>query len=823
MTLVYVSGVLVFGVFVGTLLDLLALPLFLAAASFVPATLFLRKHHRVIVVFLLAALLVGMARGSISHDSGPPEHLQTLAGPTPVEVSGVIDDYPEPRGGMTQFRFSIDGHRTGPAWANSSGLLLVRAKPPIAMIEDRSPPFFRYGDSLVLKGTLTEPPVLEEFDWRDHLAREDIHFLMFRPEVELTGYGRGSPLLGGLYRVREEMAESLDRSLPEPRASLAQALLLGIRGGLPSELRDDLARTGTTHLIAISGLHVGILVGMVSLGSAGLLGRRRHLYVVIPLLFVWAYAVLTGFSPPVARAAIMASLYLWAMFLGRQRSGLSSMSAAAALMVVVDPGLLREVSFQLSFLAMTGLLLLGPWFRAVGLRLVARYWEPEGFSGGILKFFIEASAISLAAILATLPVVAVNFHYLSPVGLPATVLILPVLPLVLVSTLAVAIVGMVSGVAGEVLAWVAWPWLSWMTSLIRIFSWIPGLTLDVGASGPYLSLAYYTLLVLLLWSARRRWPKALVQAELPEFPTIRSTAKPRLHSLLRQKRTYLISGAVLLVLAVISVGAVRPHERLRVTMLDVGQGNAILIRSPDGLTALVDGGPSPDVLALELGQRLAHWQRSIDLVVLTHPDPDHVAGLTGLLETYDVKHVIHCGADCATVDNEKDYLVWKALLARKGIVAVEAEVGTRIRLGETVGLHILHPPPGPLSGTGSDSNNNSVVLRLKYGEVGFLLTGDIEALAEGYLLRQDLPLASDVMTAPHHGSRTSSTAEFVAAVDPQLVLISAGKDNRYGHPDPETLATLSQRLPYERILATAEFGSIQVETDGARLWVDTEN
>ena len=150
----------------------------------------------------------------------------------------------------------------------TSSLMLVRAKPSIPMIEERSPPFFRYGDSLVLKGVLSEPPVFEEFDWRERLAREGVHYLMFRPDVELTDGGGGVRALGWVYRVREEMAASLGRSLPEPRASLAQALLLGIRGGLPSELREDLAKTGTTHLIAISGLHVGILVGLVSLGSA---------------------------------------------------------------------------------------------------------------------------------------------------------------------------------------------------------------------------------------------------------------------------------------------------------------------------------------------------------------------------------------------------------------------------------------------------------------------------------------------------------------------------------------------------------------------------
>ena len=822
MTLVYISGALVVGILAGSTLDLLPWPFFIAAGLVLIAGLLLRTQPRIIYLFVLATLLIGIGRGASAPISGAPEQLQTLAGSSAIVVSGIVDDYPESRGALTQFRFSVQRYRAGGGWVEASGLLLVRAKPSIPMIKERSPPFFRYGDTLVLKGNIEQPPVLEEFDWRERLAREGVHYLMFRPEVELTDGGGGVRALGWVYRVREEMAASLGRSLPEPRASLAQALLLGIRDGLPSEIREDFAKTGTTHLLAISGLHVSILVGLVSLGSAALLGRRGQIYIVIPLLFVWVYAVLTGFSPPVIRAAIMASLYLWAILLGRQRSGLTALSAAAALMVAVDPDLLEEVSFQLSFVSMAGLLLLGPWFRAGGLRLVARYWKPEGVAGGLVKFLVEASAISLAVILATFPIIGFNFQFLSPVGLPATVLVLPALPLALVSSLVVAVTGTVSETAGQILAWGTWPWLSWMTVVIRVFAWVPGLKVNVGSADLYAMLFYYATLLLSLWLARRMWPRALVQSELPEFPTLRSTARPSLSTLLRQKRTVFLALVILLTIGVLSVAAVRPTERLRVTILDVGQGESILIQGPDRLTVLVDGGPNPATLVLELGQRLPHWQHSVDLIVLTHPDSDHLSGLMGLLERYDVDHVIQCGAGCTTAGNEADFLSWTALLGRSGISPLEVEAGTRVLLGEDIGLQVLHPPPQPLAGTSADSNNNSVVLRLEYGDISFLLTGDIEAFAESYLVRQGATLSSSVMTAPHHGSRSSSTPEFIAAVDPQLVLISAGLDNQYGHPHAETLATLAQHVPAERILITSEVGAIQVETDGTRLWLTAE-
>ena len=220
-------------------------------------------------MFLLAALLVGIGRGATVPGSGSPEQLQALAGSSAIMVSGIVDDYPESRDALTQFRFSVQRYRTGGGWVETSSLMLVRAKPSIPMIEERSPPFFRYGDSLVLKGSpRANLRYLRNSTGGNVSPARVIHYLMFRPDVELTDGGGGVRALGWVYRVREEMAASLGRSLPEPRASLAQALLLGIRGGLPSELREDLAKTGTTHLIAISGLHVGILVGLVSLGSA---------------------------------------------------------------------------------------------------------------------------------------------------------------------------------------------------------------------------------------------------------------------------------------------------------------------------------------------------------------------------------------------------------------------------------------------------------------------------------------------------------------------------------------------------------------------------
>ena len=384
---------------------------------------------------------------------------------------------------------------------------------------------------------------------------------------------------------------------------------------------------------------------------------------------------------------------------------------------------------------------------------------------------------------------------------------------------------MVSEAAGQVLSWAAWPWLAWMTGVDGdLFARVPGLTIDVGPAAPYLSLLYYAFWLGLLWWARRRWPRALLRSDLPEFPTLRSLPKPRVSALLSLNAALLLTGSVLLA-AILTFSAVSSGERFRVTALNVGQGDSFLIQAPGPATVLVDGGPDPDKLVLELGQRLPQWQRTIDLVILTHPDTDHLSGLMGLLERYEVGGVIQCGVNCVTPGNEADYLAWEALLTREGITPLEAQVGTRVLINGDLVLQVLHPPPRPLLGTDAHANNNSVVFRLEYGETSFLFTGDVEAFAEGYLLRQGVHLDSTVMTTPHHGSNSSSSPEFVDCGGPGACAHIVGRaDNRYGHPHPEThrLPFLTRWLPPERILNTAEVGAIQVETDGEGIWVTTE-
>jgi len=257
-----------------------------------------------------------------------------------------------------------------------------------------------------------------------------------------------------------------------------------------------------------------------------------------------------------------------------------------------------------------------------------------------------------------------------------------------------------------------------------------------------------------------------------------------------------------------------PDNNLHVSFLDVGQGDAILIQKGNQ-QVLIDGGPSPQAIGLELGRKMPFWDRTIELMILTHPSADHITGLVEVLNRYQVKQVLY--PDVAF--DSGIYDEWLRLVEEKKTKSTLAQVGQQIDLGNEVSIEVLNPQSPPLTSTDSDVDNNAAILHLSMGEVSFLLTADMMWEAELELIMQRANLKRTVLKVGHHGSDTSTTTEFLAVVNPQLAVISVGADNEFGHPRDEVLSRLEDRLGTENIYRTDEDGTVEFITDGERLWV----
>jgi len=806
MPLLYVSITWLTGIFIGSIFTLpvwlLALPL-----PVLPLAFLLPKHRRSLVT--LAMCLLAFPGAALLCQSS-----QQLINPTQVQyynekgsvlLTGMINDEPEIKGSSVEFNFAASGIGTTDNTSPVKGGVLVRL------------PFYRsfqYGDALELSGKLQTPLQFGDFDYRDYLENRGIYSVMNYPAATVTGTGKGMLPLTWIYGLRSSLSDSLSVCLPEPQSSLACAILLGLRGSLPPDLIQSFYVTGTTHLIAISGMNLTILLGMILALTIWIFGRKNKAYFWIALAFIWLYTVLTGMPATMVRAAIMGSVFLAAELLGRQRNGLAALVLAAALMTAAEPRVLWDISFQLSFLSMLGLVLIAPYLMA--------FTSPQATPGQsryalwLKEIIVISFGTTLAAVIATWPLTALNFHAFSIVSAPATFFSMPSFPGIIISSLLTAAAGLAWRPLGIIIGWVDWLFLSYFLLVVQVFSYLPSAYIDNIVFQPWQALAYYialgtALLCLKYRQHVRDFIKSLLQGLQKSAGYLKSAnLKPLIYPAL----AILLAGNVLVWTAVSTL----PDGRLHVSILDVGQGESMLIRTPDGQNILVDSGPDPASACIQLGKKLPFWDRRIDMLILTQLQSDHIAGSLELLKRYDIGSIgIPPYGSSAVLPQEIIDSVNIRQIPLRTLV-----FGTQLNAGGDVQLTVLNPPSEPFKGTDDDPNNNSIVIRVSYGKVSFLLCSDIGVEAERYLADNRVELQSDVLKVAHHGSRGSTSDEFLAIVKPSAAVISAASINRFGHPHDETLDRLHAVLENSNIFITATRGNVEFITDGRRLWYGGE-
>ncbi|MFH1663037.1 MAG: DNA internalization-related competence protein ComEC/Rec2 [Chloroflexota bacterium] len=807
MALIYLSCTWVAGIFLGFNFSL---PPALIATGLLPLPILLLKQHRKPVVLTSLCLFAFFGGAFYSQSTLPAnneEHIEFYNDTETLTIKGIVSQDPDVRDKNTHLILSNVEIERDEEWQEVKGDALIFAP---------RYPAYSYGDILLIKGELETPPCFEGFDYADYLANEGIYSTMLYPVIEVLDTGQGFKPLEWLYSLRNDLSHALAQALPEPQASLAQGIILGMRGNIPADLRDDFSITGTAHLLAISGLHLSIVAGIMLSIGIWLFGRRRYLYIWLALAVIWLYAMLTGMHPPVVRGAIMASVFLVAELLGRQRSAITALTFAAAIMVGIEPPVLFTASFQMSFLAMAGITLIFPRLRDWGRNIIAARLSKYPAFIPIANLTSDGFSVTLAALIAIWPVIAYYFGIVSLVGPLATFLTLPALPAIITLGALTAGLGLVILPVAQIVGWLVWLFLSYLLLIVNGFASLPVSHIETGSFIIPLIWVYYPALALIFWLASNRQrlgnlknkPLNIVKPIIDNTGSLfsRATGKWFATSLL----------VVIILVSLISVAvAVKPDNRLHISFLDVGQGDAILIQK-GSRQVLVDGGPSPQAITIELGSRMPFWDRTIELVVLTHPHDDHIIGLVEVLNDYRVEQILSPDMDCDLDICDE----WFSLIEEKDISYITARAGQRIEFDGVV-IEVLNPQETLLQDTESDIDNNGVVLHISLGEISFLLTADLMWQGEFELISRRVIPESIILKVGHHGSATSTTHEFLAAVNSQLAVISADPEE-YGHPSDEVLNRLEAELGAENIYRTDEDGTVEFITDGEKLWVRTE-
>ncbi len=700
-----------------------------------------------------ALACVGLAWGTVRGDALDRSYLVERLGrqaPARVVVTGPARRSP----------FSI----RVPAEARTYGTTRIRERVLLELPAERAPP---QGAVLELRVRPVAPRGPETgFDERGWLARRGVHVVLRGEDWRIVGRRGG---IGGVGdRLRGHVEATLARGTSGERRQLLAGIVLGEDSGIDRELRDAFQASGLMHLLAVSGQNVAIVAFGVVL-AARIVGLGRLVGEALAIVVVLSYALAVGWQPSVVRAAVAGVLASLAWLVARPRDRWHALAVGALVLLVWMPQSALEPGFQLSFAAVATIFLVVPRLHDV----------PDAYP--VPRGLWDVLVVAVACGLVTAPIVWLHFGRVAVWTVPANVAAEPAMPPLISLSLAAAAIEPVLPGAATALAWLA-GWCAW---------WIAFVARVVAA-----------------------WPSAQVSSPLAiavAFGVVGAILLVR--RLPRYRRPTAIAAIASVALTVaVAAWATRPQPRwqppagLRVTFLDVGQGDSALLEVPGGAVLVDEGPPEADVA----GQLRRLGVRSLTAIVLTHPQRDHIGGAAAVVDDLAVGTVADPGIGAPSADH--DAVV--AAARRRGVPIVVVHAGEVFQIGR-LRLRILWPDdPGLPS---EDPNQHAVVALASFGATDVLLTADAESD-----VTSRLPLrAVEVVKVAHHGSEDPGLPDLLRVLRPAIAVISVGAHNDYDHPRPETLAALAARRGL-RTFRTDENGRVVIESDGRTLTVRSE-
>ncbi len=730
-------------------------------------------------VDLIAASVVALLLGAARFQSTVPA--QTISQVSwfndrqyDLLITGTLVQPPDYRDTYTDLRLQADQVDTGLEQFKVNGLVLARVDPNQV---------FHYGDILRLRGRLLTPPEAEDFSYRDYLAREGILSYMSSAEATLLPGSTANPVLAAVYSLRDASLGNVYRLFLDPEASLLAGILLGVDTGLSARLEQAFVDTGTAHIIAISGFNIAIVAGVLIWIFSRLLGPRRG--AIAAILGIAFYTLLVGGGASVVRAALMGTLSILALQLGRRQDGLTALAFVAALMALVTPTTVWDVGFQLSFFATLGLILYGSPFQSAAESFISRHL-PASESQKLAGLLGEFVLLTLAAQLTTLPIVAYEFQQVSLISFVANPFILPAQPLVMILGGLAVFISLILYPLGQLAAWMAWPLTAYTVRVVELFDSVPHGVIYLGG----FSLAFVILCYAALFAVTFAGPqlKAMLNSLRQRFPFLSFTT----------------FGAALFICALFvwRAAASAPDGRLHLTFLNVGSADGVLIETPGGRDLLVNGGSSTAAVSDALGRRLSPLDHRLDWLVLASTDEEQVAALPRLLPRYPPSNVL-LGGNVQASYSAGAVMQW---LDDHAVPVQRAEIGQSLDLGSGAKLTVLD-----VSGQGATLlvEWNSFRALLPIGE-------DLNTLETLQYGKSIGPV--DVLLLAQSGFSPLTPPDWLIDLDPRLVVISVSAADQNGLPDKDTLDALSGYS----VLRTDLNGWIEVMSDGKRVWVQDE-
>lgn len=727
-------------------------------------------QNRVLAVICLLALAIAGLR----YQSELPKHSPSQVAwyndnKSQVILTGWLDAPVDRRDEYDNLRIQVTSIQIAGENQSVAGLVLARVPPGQDLMA---------GQVLRLRGFMKTPQDFEDFSYRDYLARQGIHSYLVTDQVTVLPFQGGNRLNRMLDVFRQHLLTVNREIFPEPEASLLAGILLGDDSGLPADLQQAFRDTGTSHIIAISGFNIAILAGMLSLLFGKFMKARSAALATI--VGIAAYTLLVGAGASVVRASLMCSVTILGSQFGRKGDSLNSLGLAAGGMCLFDPHLPWDISFQLSFAATLGLVLYAGPIQDWAGRMIAKRFGVMA-SQKVAQPLAEILLFSLAAQVTTLPLIAYYFGRISLVSFLANPFILPAQPAVMLTSGLALLLGIIHLPLGQIIAWLAWPFSAYTVKLVELFARLPHAVIVLGDASLITIVLFYIFLFSITFQPA--WMKnAFSHIKRPVYIL------------------FILFGLTMLIWR---VAFSQPDGRLHITFLDVGSADAILVQTPGGRNLLINGGPSQSNLSAELGKRLSPLDHKLDLLVVASPLEEQVGSLPGTLERFPAAGVLWSGATDSSYSSQR----LQRWLSTAEVPITQAKPGQVIDLGDSARLVVV------------DVTYRGAILLLEWKDFRALLPIGLDFESMDRLLEKNQLARVTILLLANSGYGGLNTEEWIAAIRPQVCILSVAAGDEQGRPEAETLQAVGD-IP---LLRTDHNGWIEISSDGDQLWIEVEN
>jgi competence protein ComEC len=772
----YGSGIILGYIFL-TQLNIVYLIIGTIALFLISLILYTAGRSSFIYFALMLVLLGGITRIVSDMEIFAEKHLLSKnAAEQPLAVKGWISEAHYREDGKHRYVLNCERIRRDSVFEEAQGKVLL--------LQGKYGNKLRYGENIETVLNISLPSLPRnpgEFNYRRYLQMKNIYFQARLPEKVIVLDVKGNFVKRNLLiPVRMKILSAINRYVSNPANSIMKAILLGEKQDIDKGILNDFQKTGVIHVLAISGLHVGIILAIFLL-LFSILGFSYNRKVMLSLILLVIYMALVDFRASVVRATLMAIFYYSAQFMQRKARPINILAAAGLLILLIDPRQLFSMGFQFSFASVFSILYGYPRLKAL--------WpynaENKQWKYWFNKWLRQPFLVSFSAVLGIAPLTWYYFGTFQIGAVVANLFIIPLFALFLSLSfifLALAIPAL-PGAAG--LAFMANSLMIFIISLINKFSQLSFIQVYMHHPSS-LVIILFSLLILLLYniSKKRYLPYILLFTLLFAYLLIRDNYEFN-------------------------------KGKLRITYADVGQGDGAVINLPNGENIVIDGGIRQ--FKKDAGRRfmlpLLHYYgvHHIKYLIGSHSHSDHIGGLIAILQNIKTDTLVLSGYAAKTKLYEQLLNTAKS----RNVTLLFKHKGDQLYAGEKLRIYILHPDSLHLiarSYSGNEVNNSSLVIKICYGKTAFLFTGDLEQNAEDDVIAYNSFLKSDVLKVGHHGSKTSTSLSFLKLVHPVYSLVSVGKGNKFYHPSRKTIQRLRENNA--RPLRTDHFGALVFESDG---------